>query len=153
MGLFEDEYEYGTDDDIDKRLRYILRVNPYFEQHYIDRYNRGPRREEINQEYAIRSVRGDFNYIPNASREELDIYHEKRRSREREESSSGSTMGIFGAIGALIGMAFGLDSNDQEDYYEEEEEDQDDYYEEEEDQDDYYEEFEEDEDEYEEEDY
>jgi hypothetical protein len=141
MGLFEDEYEYGTDDDVDKRLRYILRVNPYFEQHYIDRYNRGPRREEINQEYAIRSVRGDFNYIPNASREELDIYHEKRRFREREESSSGSTMGIFGAIGALIGMAFGLDSNDQEDYYEEE------------DQDDYYEEFEEDEDEYEEEDY
>lgn len=122
MSFFEDEYEYGTDDDIDKRLRYILRVDPYFEENYRDRYNRGPRREEINQEYSRRSVRGDFDWLIHASREELDILHEKRERKYRQEQSQSSNVGFFGALGGLLGLVGGLmfEEVEDDDYYEEE---------------------------------
>lgn len=145
MGFFENEYEYGSDDAVDKRLRYILRVDPYFEQNYRDRYNRGPRRAEIDQEYSIRSVRGDFYYIPNASREELDILHEKRRLKEQEEresrgyDSSDSSLGeALGGLASLLftglaaGAAYLYNKATEDDYYYE-----DDYYEDD-DEDEYY---------------
>jgi hypothetical protein len=122
MSFFEDEYEYGTDDDIDKRLRYILRVDPYFEDDYRERYNRGPRREEINQEYSRRSVRGDFDWLTHASREELDILHEKRERKYREEQQNySSDVGFWGALGALAGLVGGLMFEEvEEDDYEDE---------------------------------
>jgi hypothetical protein len=133
MGLFEDEYQYGEDDYIDKKIRLILKVDSSYLESFHYYHNRYPRREEIMQEFARHSARGDFYWVDN-SREELDIAHERRRQRQQEEDDSdGSVLGTL-FTGLLTGIAFGAaylynQINDQDDYYYEEP----DYYEEDED--------------------
>lgn len=130
MGFFDDEYTYGEDDDTDKRLRKIMRVNPNYLEYFKMRHGRYPRREEISQEYADRSVAGQFYWL-NDSREELDILHEKRRRKEEEERSYSSDIGFFGALGGLLGLVGGLMFEENPDFYEDEDEyyyeDEDDY--------------------------
>ena len=125
MGIFEDEYQYGEDDYIDKKIRLILKVDSnYLESFHYD-HNRYPRREEIMQTFAKHSARGDFYYVDN-SREELDIAHERRRQKRHEEDdSNGSVLGTL-FTGLLTGIAFGAaylynQISDEDDYYEEDE--------------------------------
>lgn len=125
MGFFNDPYEYGEDEDTDKRLRRILRIEPNFLENYYQEHFRYPSQESINQRYAQLSARGNF-YLLNDSREELDIENEKRQRRYQQNSSS--DIGFWGAVGGLLGLVGGLmfEENpeyDEGEYYYEDEDD------------------------------
>lgn len=119
MGFFDDEYTYGENDDVDKRLRKIMRVNPNYLEYFKLQHGRYPRRAEIEQEYSRRSVRGQF-YLLADGREETDIWLEKRERRYRQEREDSGDIGFWGSIGGLIGaiggLMFEIVDEDEEDY-------------------------------------
>jgi hypothetical protein len=128
MGFFDDEYQYGEDDYVDKKIRLILKVDPSYLNDFHYRHNRYPRSEEIMQEFAVRSSRGDFYYVDN-TREELDIAHERRRQKElenRDSDSSGADLAGTVIGGLFYGLAMGaayiynqFTDDDEDEYYQE----------------------------------